>query len=431
MNAWRAALLHFDADGRAQRIDDALLVVDDGRIVDAGEHARLAPAYPQARVTDWRGLVLAPGFVDPHLHYPQLDVIGSPADGLLDWLARYTFPHEARFGDAPHAQAVAHACLDELLRHGVTSAMAFCSAHPASVDAFFAAALARRLRMIAGLVLMDRGAPDTLCAETLRSLVDSDDLIRRWHGAGRLGYALAPRFAPTCTGRLLAGAAELADAHPGVLVQTHLAENHDEIAWVMRLFPQARSYLDVYASHGLLRPGAVFAHCLHLDDDDRRRIAAAGAWAAVCPTSNLFLGSGLFDFAAAARTGLRWALASDVGAGTSLSPFRTMLAAFEVARLAGATLAPGELWRAHTLEAARALRIDHAVGNLAPGLEADFIALDGAATPMLARRTAAAGSLDEWLFAMIVLGDDRAVRHVVVGGEAADTVRNPAAGAGR
>lgn len=417
MKGFRAALLRFGAGERLERIDDALVVVDSGTIVEAGEHATLAAQYPRLAVEDWRALVIAPGFVDLHLHFVQLDAIAGPADGLLPWLERYAFPAEARFADPAHAAAQADVFLDELARNGVTSAMVWCSAHLASAQALFEAAARRSVRMVAGKCLMDRNAPDAVRDDTERGLADTETLIRRWHGRGRLGCAITPRFAPSCSPRQLAGAGELARAHPDVWVQTHLAENRDEIAWVARLFPAARSYLAVYDRLGLVRPRAVFAHCLHVDDADRVRLARAGACAAVCPSSNLFLGSGLFDFAAAERAGLAWGLASDVGAGSSFSPLRTMLAAWEVARLRGVTLAPNALWHRHTLGAARAIGLDARIGNVAAGMEADFVALDPRATPLLGRRTAAASSLDEWLFALIALGDDRAVRHAVIAGE--------------
>jgi guanine deaminase len=415
--AWRAAILRFDDEGRAQRLDDGLLVAASGRIVAVGDYAALAGQLGATPVADWRGWTLAPGFVDVHVHYPQLDVIASPAEGLLPWLETYTFPHEARFGDPAYASAVADAFLDELMRHGVTTAMTYCTSHPQSVDAFFGAARRRGLRMVAGKCLMDRNSPDTVRDDTERSLEDSDALIRRWHGVDRLGYALTPRFAPSCTERQMAGAAALARAHEGVWVQTHVAENHDEIAWVAQLFPQARSYLDVYDQLGLLRPRSMYAHCIHLDATDRQRLRDTGAAAAVCPTSNLFLGSGLFDFAQAAAAGFHWGLASDVGGGTSFSPFRTMTTAYEVARLRGVTLSPGDLWHRHTAGGAAAMGLAGRIGNLAVGCDADFVALEPRATPLLARRTQAAHSLDEWLFAMIVLGDDRAVAKTVVAGE--------------
>ena len=414
---FRGALLGFDADGTPWRVDDGLLVVGDGRILDLGEHAEVAARNPGLPVADWRGLVLAPGFIDAHVHYPQVDIIGAPAPGLLPWLQRHTFPLEAGFADPELAARTASFFLDELLRNGVTSALVWGSVHAQSVDAFLAESRARRLRMIAGKCLMDADVPSQVRDEARGGIEDTAALIGRWHGVDRLGCAITPRFAPSCSTAQLAGAAELARAHPTVWVQSHAAETPCEMELVRRLHPAARSYLDVYDRAGLLRPRSVYAHCIHVDDDDRRRLAESGAAVAVCPTSNLFLGSGLFDFGAADEAGVRWALASDVGAGTSLCPMRTMLAAFEVARLRGVTLTAAQLWWHHTAGAARATGLDDHVGNLARGLEADFIALDPQATPLLARRTALAGSLEEWLFAMMTLGDDRAVRRVVVLGE--------------
>ncbi len=412
--SFRAAILNFDADDHLRRLDDGLMVVSGGRIEAIGAFSQLAPLYAEVPITDCRGLTLAPGFVDTHIHYPQTDVIGSPAEGLLPWLTHYTFPHESRFADPAYARSVARFFLDELLRNGVTTAMTYCSSHPESVDALFEESAARKLRLMAGKCLMDSNSPDGVRDETEQSLQDSEALIRRWQGHGRLGYALTPRFAPSCSERQMRGAAELADQYPSTWIQTHVAENKEEIAWVARLFPKARSYLGVYEDLRLLRPRSVYGHCIYLDADDRAAMRAHGAAAAVCPTSNLFLGSGLFDFAAADAAGFSYGLASDVGGGTSFSPFKTMLAAYQIARLSGVTLRPEQLWFRHTLGAARALCVDHQIGNLAVGLEADAILLDDQATPLLARRSEAANSLAEWLFALIVLGDDRMVRNYMI-----------------
>mgnify|MGYP002143126778 CR=1 FL=1 len=429
LHGWRAGLLWFpdpqqpqlrhEADGLLVTRTDADGVV---RIAALGPWSELAGQWPGLAITHWPGLCLAPGFVDLHVHYPQTDVIASPAPGLLPWLERYTFVHEQRFGDGAYAREVADFFLQELLRNGVTSALCFATAHPESVHAFMQAAQSLGLRMVAGKVLQDRHSPDGLRdADTALSLRQSEDLIARWHGQDRLGYALTPRFAPTSSAEQLHGAGELAQQYPDVWIQSHLAENADEIRWVRELFPQARSYLDVYERAGLLRERAVYAHCIHLDDHDRERMHALGAVAAVSPTSNLFLGSGFFDYAAADRTGLHYGLASDVGGGTSFSPFHTMHAAYTVARQAvgrpGMSLAPEHLWWQHTAGAAQALGLGGTVGNLLPGCEADFIALNPQATPLLARRTAQADTLAEWLFAMVVLGDDRLVASTVVQGQ--------------
>jgi guanine deaminase len=425
MQAFRAALLSFADDGSAQYEPDGLLVVGpdpSGRklIRAAGAHAALAASYAGVAVTELPGRILAPGFIDLHVHFPQTDVIGSPAEGLLPWLENYTFPHEARFADHGYAAGMARVFLDELLRNGVTTALTFCTSHPHSVDALMEESERRGLRMIAGKVLQDRHSPDGVRDETAQSLVDTEALIRRWHGRGRLGYAITPRFAPSCTEAQLRGAGELAAQYGDVWIQSHVAENRDEIRWAHELFPQARSYLSVYEQFGLLRGRAVYAHCIHIDDTDRALLRDTGAAAAVSPTSNLFLGSGFFDYEGALRVGFRHGLASDVGGGTSFSPFHTMLAAYYVGREGqtkpGVSLRPQQLWWQHTAGAAQALGLDGVVGNLRPGCEADFIVLDPRATPLLARRTQHARDLEELLFSLIVLGDDRVVERVVIDG---------------
>ena len=422
-HGWRAALLRFDAEGRPIYDQDGLLAVGSGadgvqRVVAAGDWRTLSPRFPGLPVTHCPGRIIAPGFVDMHVHFPQTDVIGSPAEGLLPWLENYTFPHESRFADPEYARGVATVFVDELLRNGVTTALTFATSHPASVDALMEEAAARGLRLIAGKVLQDRNSPDGVRDDTTRSLADTEDLIRRWHGRGRLGYAITPRFAPSCSEAQLRGAGELAAHHPDVWIQSHVAENRDEIRWALELFPQARSYLAVYDGFGLMRERAVYAHCIHFDDEDRALMRDTGTVAAVSPTSNLFLGSGFFDYAGADRVGFRYGLASDVGGGTSFSPFHTMLAAYYVGREGqtkpGLSLPPGQLWWQHTAGAARALGLDGVIGNLQPGCEADFVVLNPAATPLLARKTAQAASLDELLFAMIVMGDDRLVERAVI-----------------
>ncbi|MDH4134645.1 MAG: guanine deaminase [Gammaproteobacteria bacterium] len=425
MQAYRAAILRFDEQGQAIHDADGLLVVGpDARgqpVVRAvGAYAELARDYAGVVTTHWPGRLIAPGFVDLHIHYPQTDIIGAPAEGLLPWLERYTFPAEARFADAAHARRVAEFFLDELQRNGVTTALTFASSHPASVDALFEAARARNLRLITGKVLQDRNSPDGVRDETERSLADTEALIKKWQGVDRLGYAITPRFAPTSSEVQLRGAGELAARYPEVWVQSHVAENRDEVRWVAELFPAARSYLSVYEGFGLLRERAVYAHCIHLDDEDRALMRASGAAAAISPTSNLFLGSGFFDYSAADHAGMQYGLASDVGGGTSFSPFHTMRAAYYVGREGqtkpGLSLGPQNLWWQHTAGAARALGLRGVIGNLQPGCEADFVVLNPQATPLLARRTAQAGSLDELLFALIVLGDDRVVERTVING---------------
>lgn len=423
MHAYRAAILRFADDHSAVYDEDGLLVVGpdaSGRpaVRAVGPYQDLAPNFPGVSVEHLPGRILAPGFVDLHIHYPQTDVIGSPADGLLPWLENYTFPHESRFADAAYARGVAAFFLDELARNGVTTALTFATSHPQSVDAFFTEAQARGLRMITGKVLQDRHSPDGVRDDTAQSLIDTEALIQRWHGKDRLGYAITPRFAPSCSDAQMRGAGALAAKYPDVWVQSHVAENRDEVQWVRALYPQARSYLSVYDDFGLLRQRAVYAHCLHFDDADRALMRSTGAAAAISPTSNLFLGSGFFDYEGADRIGYRYGLASDVGGGTSFSPFHTMLAAYVVGREGqtkpGLSLKPQQLWWQHTAGAAAALGLDGVIGNLQKGCEADFLVLNPQATPLLARKTALANSLDELLFSMIVLGDDRLVERTVI-----------------
>ncbi|WP_024816028.1 guanine deaminase [Acidovorax sp. JHL-3] len=423
MPVFRSALLRFADDGMALFDPDGLLAVGPDaqgrqRVLAAGAWSDLAPRFGSGPVEHLPGRIIAPGFVDMHIHFPQTDVIGSPADGLLPWLENYTFPHEKRFVAPDYSAQVAQFFIAELLRNGVTTALAFATSHPASAEALFAEAQHHQMRLITGKVLQDRHSPDGVRDDTEQSLIDTEALIQRWHGVDRLGYAITPRFAPTSTPEQLRGAGELAARYPGVWIQSHVAENLDEIRWAHELFPASRSYLSVYDDFGLLRERAVYAHCIHLDEHDRALMCDTGAVAAVSPTSNLFLGSGFFDYAEADRVGMGYGLASDVGGGTSFSPFHTMLAAYYVGREGqakrGLSLSPQHLWWQHTAGAARALGLAGVVGNLQPGCEADFIVLNPQATPLLARRTAQAGSIDELLFAMIVLGDDRLVEKTVI-----------------
>ena len=432
MRAYRASLLWFTGPAQACFEEDGLLVVGAGLVLAIGPWREVAARYPGVPIEHLPGRIIAPGFVDMHVHYPQTNVIGSPADGLLPWLENYTFPEEKRFEAVEYCAQAAAFFIAELLRNGVTTALAFSTSHPTSVNALFEEAQARHMRLITGLCLMDRNAPADLLNQprpgskadaTEQSLLDTEALIQQWHGKARLGYAITPRFAPTSTDAQLRGAGALAAKYPDVWIQSHVAENKDEIAWVRELFPASRSYLQTYADFGLMRKRAIYAHCIHLDDDDRALMRSTGAAAAVCPTSNLFLGSRFFDYAGADRVGFQYGLASDVGGGTSFSPFHTMLAAYYVGREGqtkqGLSLSPQALWWQHTAGAAQALGLDGAqgqpaVGNLLPGCEADFVVLNPQVTPLLARKTALASNLEELLFSMIVLGDDRLVERTVI-----------------
>ncbi|MEO6292699.1 MAG: guanine deaminase [Burkholderiaceae bacterium] len=449
MKAYRARILRFaSGTGVNQAPDQSAIFEEDGLLVvgpnlagrqvvlRVGDYRNLIgdfrAQHPHIKVQEFKDRIIVPGFVDMHIHYPQTDVIGSPADGLLPWLENYTFPEEKRFVAGDYAAQAASFFIAELLRNGVTTALTFATSHVTSVQALFKEAQKHQLRLITGKCLQDRNSPDGVrdlpssngqFDATEQSLIDTEALIQQWHGVDRLGYAITPRFAPTCSDAQMRGAGELAAKYPDVWIQSHVAENLDEVRWVKALYPQSRSYLQVYDDFGLLRERAIYAHCIHFDAADRALMARSGAAAAVSPTSNLFLGSGFFDFKAADDARFAYGLASDVGGGTSFSPFHTMLVAYYVGRAAvqqggtlkaGLSLSPQNLWWQHTAGAAKALGLQGVVGNLAVGCEADFVVLNPAATPLLARRTARAASLDELLFAMIVLGDDRLIEKTVI-----------------
>ncbi len=415
VRAWRAALVWFTDDPRTAGPEactyhpDGLLLVEDGHVVAAGDWTALSPTLPAGVMVErLPSHLLTPGFVDAHVHFPQTDMIGAAGGDLLGWLERSTFPTERRFADPAVARDTAVAFLDELLRNGTTTAMVFGSVHREATAILFEAALARNLRLIAGKSMMDLG-PEGLAETFEAGQADTEALIRDWGGRGRLGYAVTPRFALSSTDRQLAGAGQLLARHPHVWMQTHLAENPREVAQVADRFRQARDYLDVYDRFGLAGPRSVFAHCIHMTDRSLRRLGEAGAACAHCPTSNIFLGSGLYDLARADAHGVRTALGTDVGAGTSFSILRTAGAAMQVAGLRGGSLDPRRALYLATLGGARALRLDDRIGSFEPGREADFVALDLAATPLLARRLRGNDALDDILMALMILGDDRAV----------------------
>lgn len=425
--AYRAALLHMlDDPSRTPAAEacayhpDGLLVVEDGHVAGFGAYAELAPTLPEgAPIEALPGRLIVPGFIDTHVHYPQVDVIAAWGTQLLDWLHTHTFPAEMAFADRSHADAVAQVFLDLLLANGTTSALAFCTVHKASVEALFEAALARNMRLIAGKVLMDRQAPPGLTDTVESGRQDTEALIRAWRGRGRLGYAVTPRFAVTSSEAQLATAGEMLAAHPDVLLHTHMSENPGEIAKVGELFPWAADYLDVYDRFGLVGPRSVFAHCVHCDEGVMRRMAKAGATAAFCPSSNLLLGSGLFSLKRACACGMDVALGTDIGGGGSFSLLQTMGEAYKVGQLQRDNLDPLHAFYLGALAGARALQIDSRVGNLLPGKEADFVVLDLAATPLLARRTRAMRTLAETLFVLAVLADDRVVERTYLMGRLA------------
>ncbi|RMD95231.1 MAG: guanine deaminase [Alphaproteobacteria bacterium] len=404
-------------DEAARHEQRGAVLIERGRIAALGEAEAMIRAHPEAARVDHGEALISAGFIDAHVHYPQTAIIASWGKRLIDWLNSYTFPEEMRFGDAGYAAAVARRYFDLVLANGTTSVCSFCTTHPESVDAFFAEARARGLRVWGGKTCMDRNAPEALCDTARRAHDESLALLRRWHGEGRLSYAITPRFSPTSSPAQLEALGALWADHPDCAMQTHLSEQREEVAWVAELFPQARDYLDSYERYGLVGPGALFGHAIHLTDRERARLRETGSALIHCPTSNTFIGSGLFDTAARKREGQIVGLATDTGGGSSFSMLRTMAAAYEIGQLTGTALHPAQLWWLATQGSAHALRADHLIGNLAVGMEADLVVIDLASTPAIAQRVARAETFWEALFPTIMMGDDRAVREVWAGGK--------------
>lgn len=420
--AHRGAILHFVSDpgpgddpASYVFLEDGVLLVEDGLVAAVGPAQSVLPSLPEnIPVISHPNSLLMPGFIDTHIHYPQTDVIGSGGRDLLEWLNTFTYPTERQFADAAHAAMVANFFLDELLRNGTTTALVFCTVHRASVEAFFEAARMRRMRMIAGKVLMDRNCPEYLRDTPATGEQDSRELLEKWHGCERLHYAITPRFAATSSAEQLASAGRLAAQFPDVFIHSHVAESRNEISWVKELFPRARSYLDVYDQYGLVRERSVYAHCIHLDTTDRKRMAEARAGAAFCPASNLFLGSGLFDIQAADAAGMRFSIATDVGGGNSFGLLRTLGDAYKVAQMREQPLAPLRAFYLATLGAARILGLEDRVGSFKRGCEADFVSVDLEATELIARRTACAQTLSDKLLVLMSLADDRVINKTYV-----------------
>lgn len=392
--------------------ENGAILIEDGRILAAGPYAPV----PDAQEIDHRPHLILPGFIDPHIHFPQVQVIASYGTQLLDWLNTYTFPEESRFSQQGHAPRMAEAFLDLLLAHGTTTACAFASSHPASVDALFTAAEARGMALAAGKVMMDRNAPEGVLDTAGSSYDDSKALIARWHGRGRAHYAITPRFAITSTPEQLAAAGALAVEHPNCLIQTHMSENRDEIAYTLQLYPQARDYLDVYEDYGLVTPRTLLGHCIHLMPREVARMAETGARAIFCPTSNLFIGSGLYDAARSRAAGIVDGIATDVGGGTSYSLLQTLAEGYKVLQLQGQNLHPLAAFHWATRGNAIALGMESEIGTLAPGSMADLVILDSRATPAMALRAERAETMEEELFILQTLGDDRAVVQTYVAG---------------
>lgn len=398
----------------ARHLETGAVLVAHGRIAAVGEAAALRTAHPEARLHDYGRALISAGFVDAHVHYPQTAIIASWGKRLIDWLNLYTFPEEMRLADPAYAAEIANRYLDLVTANGTTTVCSYCTIHPESVDAIFTAAQARGMRLYAGKTCMDRNAPDGLRDTAQSAYDDSRRLLQTWHGVDRLSYVITPRFSPTSTPEQLQALGALWAEHPACLMQTHLSEQVDEIAWVQELFPQSRDYLDTYEAQGLLREGAVYGHAIHLAPREKARLAEAGASLIHCPTSNTFIGSGLFDMGLA--TQLRVGLATDTGGGSSFSMLRTMAAAYEVAQLRHQPLHPSQLWWLATQGSARALHADTFIGNIAPGMEADLVVVDLASTPAIEQATRRAETLWQAIFPTIMMGDDRAIRATWVNG---------------
>ncbi|MFJ2585782.1 guanine deaminase [Streptomyces sp. NPDC087538] len=398
---------------------DGLLICENGKITAAGDYTALRDRIPPGVTpVHYPGHVISAGFIDTHIHYVQTGIIAAFGSQLIDWLNHYTFVEEQRFDDGVYAREVASAFCDELLRNGTTTALTFAAVYPDSADALFEEASRRDMRMVGGKVLMDRNAPDALLDTAQSAYDDSKKLIERWHGKGRNLYAITPRFAPTSTPEQLEAAGQLWKEHPGTLVHTHVSENTGEISWVRSLFPERSGYLDVYDHYGLLGDGAVLAHGVHLTGSERARCAETGTAVSHCPTSNLFLGSGLFHVhdAKDPMRPMKVGLGTDIGAGTSFSLLSTMNEAYKVAELTNYPLDSVKAFYLATRGGAEALGLQDTIGSLEPGQEADFVVLDPEATPLLAQRTARVEDIEELLFVLAVMGDDRTVRATYVAG---------------
>lgn len=428
--AYRGDILYFtDNPAKVKNAyeyyENGILYIQDGKVLDVGSYSEIGNKY-LAEIVDYSGRLIIPGFVDTHIHYPQIEMIASYGAQLLEWLNTYTFPTEQQFANYEYADKLAQVFLQELINHGTTSALVFATVHPNSVEALFTQAYAKNMRIISGKVLMDRNAPDYLLDTAESAYLDSKALIDKWHDKGRLKYAVTPRFAPTSSDAELAIAGKLLQEYPDIYMHTHLAENHQEIAWVRDLFPWSRSYLDVYDKFGLVTDKSVFAHSIHIDHEDCCTLANKSASIAFCPTSNLFLGSGLFDLDKANEYNIKVGLGTDVGAGTSFSLIQTMSEAYKVTQLRKAftdnldavnPLDPLQNLYLATLGGARALSLDNYIGSFKIGNEADFLVINPNAISALGFRYQHTANLLEKLFAIQTLGDDRVIEHTYIMGK--------------
>jgi len=424
LSAHRGEILHCLEDPKDhgesawQYLEDGILLIDNGYVVSCGAAGDMLENIPESAVVHHHheGLII-PGMIDTHIHYPQCEIIAAHGTQLIEWLEKYTFPAEAKFSDSATASDTAEFFLDELIRNGTTTALVFGTVHPQSVDAFFEAAERRNLRMICGKVMMDRNAPQELCDTPESSYADSRALIKRWHDRSRLGYAITPRFAFTSSAAQLGMAGQLLQECPDVHVHTHLSENKKEILLVNDLYTDHKDYLDVYDHYGLLGRRSVFAHGIHLSQREWKRLQQTESNLAFCPTSNLFIGSGLFDLSTADDNSIRVGLGTDVGGGDSFSILRTINEAYKVQQLQGHNLSPLRALYLATLGGARALDLQNCIGNFETGKEADFIVLDYQATPLIEFRVSKCQELSEKLFVLQMLGDDRVVRETWIMGQ--------------
>ncbi|TWX71161.1 guanine deaminase [Colwellia sp. C1TZA3] len=425
LKVYRGELLHFLADpvevalqDSYQYIEDGLLIIKDGLVDQIGEaKVLLATLDNSIEVIHYENGLIMPGFIDTHVHYPQTEMIASYGEQLLEWLENYTFPFERQFSDLEHGKKVAEFFLTQILQAGTTTALVFGTVHKESVEAFFTVAQQKNLRMICGKVLMDQNCPDYLSDTAQSGYDDSKALIEKWHNTDRLQYAITPRFAPTCSTEQLNKAGQLLAENPSVYLHTHLSENKAEIAWVKDLFPDSKDYLAVYDKSKLLGRRSVFAHGVHLHDSECQRLSAAGSAIAFCPSSNLFLGSGLFNLKQAQKFKVNVGLGSDIGAGTTFSMLSTINEGYKTQQLRGDKLSPFQSLYLATLGGAIALDLEGTIGNFVKGAEADFIVLDYHATPLMDRRMQHCKTLSEKLFILSMLGDERNVKATHIMGQ--------------
>ncbi|MEA3467691.1 MAG: guanine deaminase [Thermodesulfobacteriota bacterium] len=406
-----------ELEEKLRHIEDGLLLLRNGHVEWFGEWEEGKDKIPEkCSIQNYQDKLIVPGFIDAHVHFPQAEIVGAYGEQLLEWLDNYAFPAEKQYKEEKYAAQMADFFIDQLLRNGTTTALVFCTVHPESVEALFTAAEKNNMRIIAGKVMMDRNAPDYLLDTPETSYNESKKLIEKWHKRGRLLYAITPRFAPTSTNKQLEMAGKLKKEFPDTYVQTHLSENQDEIEWVKKLFPEQGNYLDVYHHYGLTGSRSIFAHCIHLQEKEWDCLHKTDSAIAFCPTSNLFLGSGLFKLNHARDKKVKVGMATDIGGGTSFNMLQTLSEAYKVMQLQKQKFSAYEAFYLATLGGAKALSLDHLIGNFTIGKEADFVVLDPAATTLQAKRSEKSKNVADLLFSLIILGDDRSIFHTWVDG---------------